>query len=280
MKPESIAALMKAARAHLAASGIQSAALDARLLLQAASGLAPEVLIADHEATLPADAKARFDRFIIRRLNHEPVSRILGTREFFGRSFKVTQAVLDPRADTETLVQLALERGAGPCHFLDLGTGSGAIAVTLCAERQDFSGTATDLSPEALVIAHENAVALGAGPQLQFHQGAWFEGLEEKFDLIISNPPYIQEGATLMPDVANYDPPLALFGGPDGLATYRAIAKDAKRFLTRDGQVMVEIGWGQAGDVKVIFETQGFILSEQRSDLSGTPRAISFKVNS
>jgi release factor glutamine methyltransferase len=279
MNPESIAALLKAARAQMAAQGTETAALDARLLLQAASGISLEELIANPASTLAPHAIARFEASIARRVNHEPVSRILGRRDFYGRSFTVTPDVLDPRADTETLITLALDLCPGPCRFVDLGTGSGAIAITLCRERADFAGVATDLSPAALVVAKQNAAALGVGDQLRFHHGAWFEGIAETFNLLISNPPYIRDDAALMPDVANYDPPLALFGGPDGLAAYRAIAKDAARFVTPHGLVLVEIGWGQADDVRSIFETQGFILAEQRNDLAATPRALGFKVN-
>ncbi len=279
MNPESIAALLKAARAQLAAQGIETAALDARLLLQATSGISPEALIANPASTLPPEAIARFEVSIARRTKYEPVSRILGKRDFYGRSFTVTPDVLDPRADTETLITLALDLCPSPCHFLDLGTGSGAIAVSLCAERAGFTGIATDLSSAALVIAQQNATALGVNNRLRFQQAAWFEGLAGNFNLIISNPPYIRDATTLMPDVADYDPPLALFGGPDGLVAYRAIAKDASHFLTPHGLLLVEIGWGQADEVIAVFETQGFILVEQRNDLAATPRALAFKVN-
>jgi release factor glutamine methyltransferase len=262
MKAETVSGLLKAARARFAVLGIETPSLDARLLLQAASGISQEELIANPSATLAPDAAARFETFIARRVKYEPVSRILGTRDFYGRSFAVTPDVLDPRADTETLIALALDLCPSSCHFLDLGTGSGAIAITLCAERPDFTGVATDISPAALFVAQQNAAALGVGNHLRFHRGAWFEGIAETFDLIISNPPYIRNDAALMPDVAKYDPVLALFGGPDGLEAYRSIAKDAAKFLKPNG-----------------FETQGFIHAEQRNDLAGKPRALGFKVN-
>ncbi|MDE2385245.1 MAG: peptide chain release factor N(5)-glutamine methyltransferase [Alphaproteobacteria bacterium] len=266
--------LLKQARLQL--GGKFSAALDARLLLQEATGLTHAEIIAAPELELNAGSLLKFNALLARRLQHEPISRILGHREFYGRRFAITPDVLDPRPDTETLVELALRHFPGPARFVDLGTGSGAIAITLCAENPNLSGLAIDLSAAALAVAEQNAKALGVDVALHFRQGRWFEGLEGQFDLIISNPPYIRQDAELMPDVSAFDPALALFGGEDGLEAYRAIAAGAAAHLAPAGQVMVEIGAGQAEDVTLIFSGQGFHQVEQAADLAGHPRALAF----
>ena len=185
-KAETIAALLQEARKNLFDADIELSALDARLLLQAASGLSHEDLIAEPNLILSADKVTKFQTLIERRLNHEPVTRILGEREFYGRPFQVSPAVLDPRADTETIIELILELlGEEPKRFVDLGTGSGAIAITLLAERPNWSGISVDLSVEALKIAKSNAVALGVQQRLAFHNASWFDGIAEKFDLIV-----------------------------------------------------------------------------------------------
>jgi release factor glutamine methyltransferase len=276
MKTKTIAAVLKAARAELQTLGMETAALDARLLLQGAAALSHEQMIAESEALLDPRSFSIFQHYIQRRMKFEPVSRILGSREFYGREFHVTPDVLDPRADTECVVELALSLIKGPAKFLDLGTGSGAIAITLCAERKDWTGVASDVSEAALKVAHNNAIANKLSAQLKFHQGAWFEGIAEKFDLIISNPPYIKSNATLMPDVVNYDPHLALFGGADGLEAYRAIATGAAAQLMHEGLVVVEIGAGQEGEVAQIFKAQNFTLKNKARDIAGHTRALTF----
>ena len=221
--------LLKQAGERLAAGGIETAALDARLLFQAASGLRHEDIVAEPDLAVPPEVAARFSVFIERRCKFEPVSRILGTREFYGRSFRVTPDVLDPRADTETLIgaALGLVKGKGSLRILDLGTGSGAIAVTLLAELPEATAVASDLSAAALAVAKGNAEALGVAGRASFVQANWFEGIGGRFDLIVSNPPYIPLGdiAGLAPDVREFDPPRALDGGPDGLEAYRRLAE-------------------------------------------------------
>ena len=278
-KIETIAALLQQARKNLFDADIELSALDARLLLQSASGLNHEDLIAQPNMVLADDKVAKFKTFIERRLNHEPVTRILGEREFYGRPFQVSPAVLDPRADTETIIELILELlGEEPKRFVDLGTGSGAIAITLLAERPNWSGISVDISVEALKIAQTNAVALGVGQRLAFHNSSWFDGITEKFDLIVSNPPYIphREVFELSLEVQNYDPHLALDGGRDGLEAYKAIATQAADHLNSNGLVILEIGAGQCADVTQIFEAQGFALSRHKSDLGGHIRALAF----
>ncbi len=279
-KAETIAALLQQARKALFDADIELSGLDARLLMQAASGLAHEELIAEPNTVLADDKVAKFKNFIERRLSHEPVTRILGEREFFGRPFQVTPAVLDPRADTETIIELTLQlSGPEPKRIIDLGTGSGAIAITLLAERPTWTGIAVDLSTAALEIAMLNANVLGVAQRLAFHNAAWFDRISEKFDLIISNPPYIPhlEVFKLSLEVQNYDPHIALDGGDDGLAAYRAIAEGAVRHLNSNGLVIVEIGAGQSSDVTEIFLSHGFHLANQKLDLGGHVRALAFR---
>ena len=281
MMPEGVAALMLSARKALAAAGCETAALDARLLMQAASGFSHEQIVGAPELLLDERQTRKFADFLQRRLRHEPVSRILGTREFYGRDFMITPAVLDPRADSEAVIELALEfETAGNPRLLDMGTGSGILAITLLAECPRRSGLAVDISADALHVAKMNAMANGVSGRLHFHLGSWFAGLVEKFDLIVSNPPYIAHDkiVQLAPDVQNYDPHLALDGGPDGLHAYHAIASNAEGHLNDGGVVIVEIGADQAPDVESIFSAHGFKLAGQRDDLSGYVRALAFTV--
>ena len=277
---ETMAEAQLRARKALIAADIDGSALDARLIMQAATGFTLENLIANSQDALSIDSLAKFDAMLRRRLSHEPVSRILGEREFYGRSFCVTPDVLDPRADTETLVELSLaEMQSSAAQLLDLGTGSGAIAITLLCERPNMRGVAVDLSTAALDVAKNNAKRLGVLERLQLSQGSWFSGLLGRFDLIVSNPPYIiashVEG--LGEEVKNFDPHLALDGGPDGLEAYRAIAQDAGEYLAEDGVIVLEIGAGQMIDVSNIFAGHGFYLDNKRADLGGHVRALGFK---
>lgn len=273
-------ALLKQAGERLAASGIETATLDARLLFQAASGLRHEDIVADPDLAVPADAAVRFSMLIERRCKFEPVSRILGTREFYGRSFRVTPDILDPRADTETLIgaALGLVKGGEPLRILDLGTGSGAIAATLLAELPGATAVASDLSAAALAVAKGNAEALGVADRASFVQANWFEGIDGKFDLIVSNPPYIALGdiAGLAPDVREFDPPRALDGGPDGLEAYRRLADGAAGHLAPKGHVILEIGAGQENAVNYLFNGQGFARESRHFDLAGHVRCLVF----
>ena len=268
--------LLTEGRRRLQRQGTFSVALDVRLLLQAAIGLTHEDIIAEPTRHVSVEAAAIFNAFIARRLAHEPVSRILGRREFYGREYQITPDVLDPRPDTEVVVELALhyaKRG----RFIDLGTGSGAIAITLCAEAATLNGMGTDISGAALAVAQGNAQRLGMSDRIVFHQGPWFDGVDGLFDLIITNPPYIQATEILAADVANFDPHLALFGGEDGLMAYREIAEHSAARLTKDGIVVVEVGHTQSSEVERLFETQGFNLTDQALDLAGHVRALAFK---
>lgn len=273
------------AAAVLREAGIATPELDARLLLCHAAGLSHEAYVAGAGGPVQPATLARFGTAIDRRLKREPVARITGTREFYGRGFTIAPPALDPRPDTETLIEAALalveRRGWRDQTFslLDLGTGTGCILVTLLAELPCAQGLGTDLSPSALALAAANAARLGVGLRAAFMVADWLDGIDGKFDLVLSNPPYLASGeiAGLAPEVAAYDPMLALDGGPDGLDAYRRIAAGAPKVLTGGGQLLVEIGAGQAAQVSDIFRAAGLKLDQSQPigrDLAGRPRVV------
>jgi release factor glutamine methyltransferase len=254
-------------------------------LLCHAAGLSHEAYAADAGRALQPATLARFDDTIARRLKREPVSRITGTREFYGRSFSIGPQALDPRPDTETLIEAALalveRRGwrQDRLRLLDLGTGTGCILVTLLAELPQAEGIGTDLSTPALVLAAANAERLGVGARAAFLAADWLDGIGGTYDLILSNPPYVAAGeiAGLAREVAGYDPMLALDGGPDGLDAYRRIAAGVPKALAEGGQLLVEIGAGQAADVQAIVRAAGLTLDPDQAislDLAGRPRVV------
>ncbi len=278
-RAETAAMALARGRAQLIAADMAGASLDARLLLQEATGLDHAGLILADNRLLTPDEAGQYGQFLARRCSGEPVSKILGWREFFGRRFRVTADVLDPRPDTETLIELALERALPPGgRVLDLGSGSGAIICTLLAEWPDALGVAVDLSAAALAVTETNAIALGVAPRITLLAGPWLANVTGRFNLIVSNPPYIPAGdiAGLETDVRAHDPHLALDGGADGLACYRAIAVAAGPHLASGGRLIVETGAGQARDVTDIFSGQGFRAGVQRRDLGGHVRALQF----
>jgi release factor glutamine methyltransferase len=265
-------------------AGIETPELDARLLLCHAAELTHESVVARAREALPPEAILRLDELIRRRTRREPVSRITGAREFYGRSFLVDAGVLDPRPDTETLIAAALDvvekkgwRGR-PLRVLDLGTGTGCVLLTLLAELPKATGLGTDLSLGALRVAKANATRLGVGRRASFVASDWLDGVSGPFDLIVSNPPYIAstEIVRLAPEVALHDPHLALDGGPDGLDAYRRIAAGAAKFLVPQGQILVEIGASQAGAVADLLGDAGFLVesASPRLDLVGRPRVV------
>jgi release factor glutamine methyltransferase len=278
MMRDTVSVLLLATRKKFAHAGLEPAGIDARSLMQAATGLSHEQIVAEPDFRLSAEAIAKFSALVQRRLAEEPISRILGRREFYGREFQVSPAVLDPRGDTEALIELVLSLPMKQGRLLDMGTGSGAIVVTLLAELPNFTGLAVDVSLDALHVAKLNALSNGVSERLHFHHGSWFEKLSDQFDLIVSNPPYICHGdiAGLGREVKDYDPHLALDGGADGLFAYRVIAGGAARFLTAGGRVVVEIGAGQGPEVKDIFAASHFSFVAQKIDLGGHLRAIVF----
>ncbi|SEO68477.1 [protein release factor]-glutamine N5-methyltransferase [Salinihabitans flavidus] len=268
------AALSEGARA-LRAVGIEGAERDARILLAEVLGLSPARLSLEPDHPVSDAEMTRFHAMLARRAGYEPVSRILGRRAFWGRDFEVTPDVLDPRPETETLIEAALS--AGPARRLaDLGTGSGIIAVTLLAEWPEAQAVASDLSAACLEVAARNAAAHGVAGRLTLVRANWFEGIEGRFDLIVSNPPYITatEMAHLSRDVAEYDPPLALTPGGDGLAPYPVLAAGARRHLRPGGRIMVETGPRQGADVSALFVAAGLEAVGSLPDLDGRDRVV------
>lgn len=263
-----------------AAQGIDSAPRAARFLLQGLLGIDGTVLMTRPELPL-GDAAERVRDAMRRRLAHEPVSRILGVREFYGREFLVTPDVLDPRPDTETVVDLALDivRANGlqyeALQIADIGTGSGILIATLLAELPNARGVATDVSTAALAVAQRNAERLGVAGRASFVATHGLDGCTVPFDLVVSNPPYIATGDIpgLEREVRDYDPHLALDGGADGLGVYREIAKIARN-PARPMRLVLEIGAGQVSDVKDIFSLEGWLALEQKKDLGGHVRAV------
>ena len=263
------------------AAGLDSPQLDARLLVGHALGLDQAALLASGARTLNADEETAIAALANRRLAHEPVARIVGTKEFWSLELRIDEATLVPRPETETVVEAALaaidlhgSRGHAS-RIADLGTGSGAILLALLSELKTAFGVGGDLNPRALVMARDNARRLG------LHRAAFVAcdlaaALRGPFDLIVSNPPYIASGdiATLAPEVRLFDPRLALDGGTDGLNFYRAIAAAAPALLAPEGTVVVEIGAGQAEPVAAIFAAAGLAPSAARPDLNNMPRAL------
>lgn len=281
---ETVETALVAAARTLREGGIETAALDGRLLLCLASGLTHEALIARNREALSPEATALFEGYVARRLQGEPVSRIRGTKEFYGRRFGVDAHTLDPRPDTETLIEAALDlvvqKGwqSRPLRLLDLGTGSGCILLTLLAELKLAQGVGTDLSEGALRCAAGNASRLGLADRAHFIATDWFDGVSGQFDLVLSNPPYIAsaEIAGLAREVSRFDPRLALDGGADGLDAYRRIAQEVPQALTEGGQILVEIGATQDEAVADIFRAAGLGIEGTgvRFDLAGRARCL------
>ncbi|MFD2738772.1 peptide chain release factor N(5)-glutamine methyltransferase [Sulfitobacter aestuarii] len=265
---------MSAAAARLRAAGVPDPARDARILLaHAASVDAARVTLIAPEEIAPEIAE-RYEQLIALRAVRVPVSQLIGQRAFYGRDFKVSRDVLDPRPETETLIELALSEPFG--HVLDLGVGSGCILVTLLAERPDARGVGVDLSEAACLQASANAVQQGVAERCDIRQSDWFETVEGRFDLIASNPPYLAQAEMddVAPELRRHEPEMALSDGGDGLSAYRVIAAEAQGYLTAEGRVLVEIGWQQGPDVMEIFAHAGWGEVSLTHDLDRRPRVI------
>lgn len=260
--------------ACLRAAGVPDPARDARILLAHAAGIAPDRVTLILPETAPEEDAARFVALAGRRAAREPVSHLTGERLFWGRSFHVSSAVLDPRPETEILVAAALEETFS--NILDLGLGSGCILLSLLAERKDAFGMGVDLSPAALAVACRNADRLGVAPRADLRQGDWFAPVTGHFDLIVSNPPYIarEEMAALSPEVAGHEPRIALTDEADGLSAYRAIAAGIDAHLLPGGRVIVEIGPSQGMAVAGILAEAGLEDIAIRPDLDGRDRVV------
>lgn len=286
--PETLGTLLASARRRLSAAGIDTATIDARLLVEAATGASRLDLLSDADRPVATDVAARLDGWINRRVAGEPVGRILGTASFYGLDFALGPDTLEPRPDTEVLVEVALGTvrsgriaGVSPdgtrLRLLDLGTGTGAIAVTLLAKLPAARGLATDLSPGALTVAKDNAGRNGVADRLDFAQGDFFAAADGRFNLIVSNPPYIASDviAGLDREVRLHDPQLALDGGPDGLDAYRTILGGFRDHLSPGGFLAVEIGWDQGEAVGTLFKAAGLMEIEVHRDLGNRDRVVS-----
>ena len=270
----------RAVRDRFRAGDTDTPDLDARLLAEAAFGLDGMGLLQHEAAEAEPEAIARLDGFAERRLAGEPVARILGHKAFYGLDFDLNAATLVPRPETELLVDLTLEvlKPLAAPQFLDLGTGSGCVAIAILVNAPAARAVATDLSPEALVAARANAERLGVADRIEFRLGNWCTPLkpDEMFDLIVSNPPYVESEVIedLAPDVRDHDPHLALDGGADGLFAHRLIALGIKGRLRPGAPLLVEIGSEQGLEVGALFDKAGFGRIDIRKDLAGLDRVV------
>ena len=271
----------RALTARLASAGREPAGLDARLLIEAATGLDHATVLRDSHLPMGEPASAALSHMAGRRLRGEPTSRILGTREFCGLSLQVRRDVLDPREDTEAVVRLSRDLcRSPPMRIADLGTGSGALLCASLASFEDACGIGVDLSPSACAAARANAQATGVAARALIVRGAWTAALKGPFDLIVSNPPYIarNELPHLPVEVRDHDPPLALDGGCDGLDAYRAILADIRRIASADALVVLEIGAGQGRDVEGLLRHQGLVPCGSERDGGRVERAIAARL--
>jgi release factor glutamine methyltransferase len=261
------------------ACGIEDPKREAGITLSAASGVTPVALIVAPEAPL-GSAAARVEEFAARRAAGEPLSRIVGKREFWGLELAISLQVLDPRPETETIVEASLRRLKGrreePLRVLDLGVGSGALICALLAEFAHARGVGVDISAGAADLARRNVEACGLAGRAEIRVGDWTKGVEGPFDLIVSNPPYVARAdlSRLPREVRNFDPRLALDGGIDGLDAYRRILPESRSLLSGGAWLMVEIGAGQAADVLAIAERSGFVDAAIDKDLAGLDRVV------
>ena len=263
---------------------IETASLDARLLLQHVLGLNREQWLAAGKVALNTEQYAAYRELIDKRANRQPLAQLTGKREFWDLTFKVSAATLDPRPDSETLIEAVLakcEDKNRALRVLDMGTGTGCLLLTLLKHLPSASGVGVDISRQALDVACENAVNLGLAARAKFMQSCWNEQVEGVFDIVISNPPYIPTKtiATLAPEVRCFEPMLALDGGEDGLDCYRTICAQLPLLLVPGGIAAFEIGMGQQRDVENIATDCGLQVVEVRKDMAGIPRCVMVQNN-
>ncbi len=267
----SVAQVIRAA-ANLLLSVSDSPRLDAELLMAHALGVERDAMLLSH---LDAAEPPAFSALLARRLAHEPVAYITGRRAFWTIGLEVGPGVLIPRADSETLIEAAVEHfgAAAPARILDLGTGPGTLLLAALDQWPTATGVGVDASEAALAFAIRNADSLGLAPRAEFRAGDWGTGLDERFDLILCNPPYVEEGAALPRQVAEWEPAAALFCGEHGLAEYRRLAPQLPGLLAPGGIACIEVGAGQARAVAELFEARGLGV-RTRNDLAGHARCL------
>lgn len=286
MEPATLQAAYDDAVAHLSRAGSPTPDLDATLLVEHTTGMTALDRLTDPDRGLNRRQLGALQGAIARRMNHEPVHRIIGWREFYGLPLALNAHTLVPRPDTETLVDIVLpfvhDKAAktGACAVLDLGTGSGAIALAILNEAPQATAVGTDISSEALQGAAQNAQSLGLSQRFTPLRSNWLSDVRGQFDLIVSNPPYVPSATipTLDPDVRDHDPMAALDGGSDGLNAYGIIAARALPHLADGGRIAVEIGKGQRAAVAGVFAAAGLQVIVSARDLSGIERALMFSM--
>lgn len=265
--------------AALAAAGVDSARLDARVLVAHALGQETAALLTRGERRLSEEEQGRVAALVARRTRREPAAHLVGAREFWGLAFTVSRDALIPRPDSETLVEAALSfvaDRARPYALLDLGTGTGCLLLALLAELPQAWGVGVDVSAPALALARANAAALGLDGRAFWVRADWARGLGGRFDLVVANPPYVPDEAiaTLAPEVARYEPRIALAGGADGLAHYRVLSRQLAAILTPDGVACLEVGQGQAAPAAALLRAAGLAVKDVRRDLAGVERCV------
>lgn len=275
---ETLVSFWTSIRRRLEAAGVDTPVLDARLLLEAGAGVTRLEIVTDPRREMSDEQVAAVETLTVRREAREPVSHIVGHRDFWTLEFIVSPAVLTPRPETEFVVEAALKALApdAPARVLDLGVGSGAILLTVLHERPLATGVGVDVSDDALAVARDNARKLKLEDRVELRRGDWAGGVDEAFDVVVANPPYIPSAdiAGLAPEVSRYEPRVALDGGADGLDAYRIIIAALPRLLKRGGGFALEIGQGQADAVEALAAAAGLSGLHVRADLAGIPRLI------
>ena len=276
---DTVRGAIAAVACRLAEAGVPDPRCDARLLVQHVLGIDRSGLLIAYDTALTAGQRARLRRTVDRRVAREPVSRIVGVREFWSLDFALSPAVLDPRPDSEVAVEAALScvaDRAAPVRVLDLGTGSGCLLLALLHALPAGWGVGVDIDPRAIAVARDNAGRLGLEARAAFLCGDWATALTGGFDLVVANPPYVRraELSGLEPEVAIHDPPIALDGGADGLAAYRRLLTGIGAVLPAGSRVVLEVGAGQAGAVSDLLRAHGLVEMGRLRDLSGIERCV------
>ncbi len=259
--------------------GIENPWREVRLLLSYVTGKNYEQIFFEKEFLLSPDQNVEFEKLVTRRANHEPLSKIIGYREFWGLNFKVTKDTLDPRPDSETLMEAALNAFPNkglPLNCLDLGTGTGCLLLSVLSEYQNSTGLGVDISEDALNVARENALNLGLTGRSSFCLSNWIENVGGVFDLIVSNPPYIGLNEPLQENVKDFDPHLALYAGQDGLEAYQILFSQIEKLCHSQTKIFMEIGKGQRESVTLIAKENGFTLQNVYKDLARIERVLGF----
>lgn len=274
--------LWEISKKKLKKRGIENPSLEINILLSKILNIDEKNLILNFEKNLSSEQFKRFEKSLERRLNGEPISHIIGKRGFWDFEFIVNENVLDPRPDSETLIEAVLEVYKNKderLKILDLGVGSGCLLITLLKLFPNASGVGTDISLKALDVVKKNAEKLSVQNRIKLIQSDWNKNVEEKFNIIISNPPYIptKKIQTLQKEVRDFEPRQALDGGKDGLDCYRHLAKNVGQNLAKNGRIFLEIGKGQESDIVKIFQKNGFKLKFAKKDLGGIVRVLCFQ---